>query len=72
LACWLNGEGAGQRDFRGAVGFAAKNSMSLSSTGPLRLIFPTTRGTGVGPDRAVMMADSLLSIPSSAVAKRLE
>ncbi len=46
--------------------------MSLSSTGPLRPIFPTTRGTGVGPDRAVMIAGFLLSMPSSAVAKRLE
>ena len=47
--------------------------MSRNSTGPLRLIFPTTRGTGVfRPEREMMMAGFSLSMPSSAVAKRLE
>ncbi len=47
--------------------------MSRNSTGPLRLIFPTTRGTGVLRfAREVMIAGLSVSIPSSAVAKRLE
>ena len=47
--------------------------MSSTSTGPRRLILPTTRGTLTErPARLVMTAGLSLSIPSSAVAKRLE
>ena len=48
--------------------------MSRSSTGAVRLILPITRGTGVLvlPVRAVMIAGLSVSMPSSAVAKRLE
>ena len=45
----------------------------VDACGPLRLIFPTTRGIGVfRPDRETMMAGLSPSIPCSAVAKRLE
>ena len=47
--------------------------MSRTSTGPLRLIGPTTRGTGVRwPERALTCPGLARSMPSSAVAKRLE
>ena len=47
--------------------------MSPTSTGPLRRTLPTTRGTLTErPARLVMVAGLSLSMPSSAVAKRLE
>ena len=50
-----------------------RNFMSSTSTGPLRAILPTTRGTLTErPARLVMVAGLSLSMPSSAVAKRLE
>ena len=47
--------------------------MSRNSTGRIRLTGPTTRGTGVScPDRDLMIAGLSISMPASAVAKRLE
>ena len=47
--------------------------MSRTSTGRVRRIVPTTRGTGVGvPVRVDHLAGLSTSMPSSAVAKRLE
>ena len=50
-----------------------RNAMSATSTGLRRWILPTTRGTSTErPARLVMVAGLSLSMPSSAVAKRLE
>ncbi len=47
--------------------------MSRSSTGAVRVSFATTRGTGViAPERVLTMPGFFRSMPSSAVAKRLE
>ena len=47
--------------------------MSRNSTGLVRLILPTTRGTGVfWPRLLTISAGCSSSMPSSAVAKRLE
>ena len=47
--------------------------MSRNSTGWVRRTGPTTRGTGVScPDRDLMIAGLSMSMPSSAVANRLE
>ena len=50
-----------------------RNFMSSTSTGPRRCTLPTTRGTLTErPARLVIVAGLSLSMPSSAVAKRLE
>ena len=55
------------------VVLARRNCMSRTSTAFVRLILPTTRGTGVSwPERALTWPGRSVSMPSSAVAKRLE
>jgi hypothetical protein len=50
-----------------------RNSMSRNSTGLRRRILPATRGTMVStPARFFTIAGVSMSMPSSAVAKRLE
>jgi len=66
--------GPGRVIFAARSVFLRRNCMSCSSTGPLRFTGPTTRGTAVWvlPVRATIIAGLSPSIPSSAVAKRLE
>src|SRR6266513_3055092 len=53
--------------------FFLRNSRSSTSTGCLRRILPTMRGTGLGwPERSSAVPGWSISMPSSAVAKRLE
>ena len=53
--------------------WARRNLTSSTSTGCLRRIGPTTRGTGFGwPLRSSAVPGLSMSTPSSAVANRLE
>ena len=66
-------KGPGTVIFTGFVVWRLRNRRSSTSTGRMRRIRPTMRGTGFGcPDRSSAVPGLSMSIPSSAVAKRFE
>jgi hypothetical protein len=66
-------KGPGRVIFALRVVLRRRNTMSATSTGLRRRMRPTTRGTAtLRPLRLVITPGLSLSIPSSAVAKRLE
>ena len=74
LRLLAHGERTGQRRLDGAVRYwRAEIRDRAARSGALRRIGPTTRGTGIGRPLRLMTVPGLsMSMPSSAVAKRLE